>query len=86
MKKLLLPIVVVLPFVGQAQFSSGTVNLNAANMTVKLDVDAVKVKLKVTGADNSMLGIGFGSQGMANGSFGFIFSSNANNDFIFKGS
>ncbi|WP_262149209.1 T9SS type A sorting domain-containing protein [Chryseobacterium foetidum] len=85
MKKLLL--ISSLAFAGfaQAQFSSGTVNLTAAAMTVKLDTNATTATITLIGDSNSMMGIGFGSSGMASGSDGFIYNSSTNRDFTFGG-
>ncbi|MET3035280.1 T9SS type A sorting domain-containing protein [Chryseobacterium sp. NRRL B-14859] len=90
MKKVLLTISMVLANFAWAQFSSGTVALPAASMTVKLDTTPTGVTLTITGDSNSMLGIGFGgngvdSGGMASGTDGFIYNSTANRDFTFVG-
>lgn len=68
-----------------AQFSSGIVSLPAASMTVKVDVNASNVTMTLTGDSNAMLGIGFGSDGMADGSDGYIYNSGANRDYTFSG-
>lgn len=90
MKKTLLTISLALANFAWAQFSSGTVNLPATSMTVKLDTSPTGVTLTVTGDSNSMLGIGFGgngssSGGMASGTDGFIYNSSANRDYTFIG-
>ncbi|MCY1663414.1 T9SS type A sorting domain-containing protein [Chryseobacterium sp. SL1] len=85
MKKVLLTLSMALAISVGAQFSSGTVNLSAAAMTVKLDTNATTATLTLTGDSNSMLGIGFGSSGMANGSDGFIYNSSSNRDYTFVG-
>ncbi|NIF03920.1 T9SS type A sorting domain-containing protein [Chryseobacterium sp. Tr-659] len=90
MKKVLLVINVAFASFAWAQFSSGTVNLPTASMTVKLDTTPTGVTMTLTGDSNSMLGIGFGgngvnSGGMANGSDGFIYNSSANRDYTFIG-
>ncbi|WP_300685349.1 T9SS type A sorting domain-containing protein [Chryseobacterium sp.] len=90
MKKTLLTISLALANLVWAQFSSGTVNLPATAMTVKLDTTPTGVTLTVTGDSNSMLGIGFGgngssSGGMAPGTDGFIYNSSANRDYTFIG-
>ncbi|MFZ4930441.1 T9SS type A sorting domain-containing protein [Chryseobacterium sp. Mn2064] len=90
MKKTLLTISLALANLAWAQFSSGTVNLPATSMTVKLDTSPTGVTLTVTGDSNSMLGIGFGGNGsstggMAPGSDGFIYNSSANRDYTFIG-
>lgn len=91
MKKVLLTFSLALANLVWAQFSTGTVNLPAAGMTVKIVTTATQVTLTLTGDSNSMLGIGFGGNGadtggMANGSDGFIYNSNsASRDFTFIG-
>nr|WP_315026188.1 T9SS type A sorting domain-containing protein [uncultured Chryseobacterium sp.] len=90
MKKTLLTISIALTNLVWAQFSSGTVNLPATSMTVKLDTTPAGATLTVTGDSNSMLGIGFGGNGvntggMASGSDGFIYNSSANRDYTFIG-
>ncbi len=85
MKKLLLTFSMALANFAWAQFSSGTVPLSATGMTVKLDTTPAGVTITVTGDSNSMLGIGFGSVGMAAGSDGFIYNSTANRDYTFPG-
>jgi len=85
MKKLLLISSLVLATTVGAQFSSGTVNLGSTGMTVKLDTTPTLATLTLTGPDNSYLGIGFGSVGMATGSDGFIYNSTANRDYTFGG-
>ncbi|KQT16493.1 secretion protein [Chryseobacterium sp. Leaf404] len=85
MKKILLISGLVLATVAQAQFSSGTVNLTAAAMTVKLDTNASTATITLIGDSNSMMGIGFGNSGMASGADGFIYNSSANRDYTFGG-
>ncbi len=85
MKKLLLISSLAFGVTAQAQFSSGTVNLPAASMTVKIDTNATNVTLTLIGDSNSMLGIGFGTSGMANGADGFIYNSSSNRDYTFAG-
>jgi len=85
MKKTLLALSVLLANFALAQFSSGTVNLPNTAMTVKLDTTPAGVTITVTGDSNSMLGIGFGSVGMAAGADGFIYNSSANRDYGFTG-
>lgn len=90
MKKVLLTFSVALANLVWAQFSTGTVSLPAASMTVKIVTTATQVTLTLTGDSNSMLGIGFGGNGadtggMASGSDGFIYNSGANRDFTFIG-
>ncbi len=85
MKKTLLTLSVLMANFALAQFSSGTVNLPATSMTVKLDTTPSGVTITVTGDSNSMLGIGFGTVGMASGSDGFIYNSSANRDYTFVG-
>lgn len=85
MKKTLLALSVLMANFALAQFSSGTVNLPATSMTVKLDTTPSGVTITVTGDSNSMLGIGFGTVGMASGSDGFIYNSSANRDYTFVG-
>ncbi|KQS89165.1 T9SS type A sorting domain-containing protein [Chryseobacterium sp. Leaf394] len=85
MKKLLLISGLALASIAQAQFSSGTVNLTAAAMTVKLDTNTTTATITLTGDSNSMMGIGFGSSGMASGSDGFIYNSSPNRDYTFGG-
>lgn len=85
MKKTLLTLSLALANFAWAQFSSGVVNLPATSMTVKLDTTPTGVTLTLTGDSNSMLGIGFGTSGMATGADGFIYNSSANRDYIFTG-
>lgn len=85
MKKLLLITSLAFASLVQAQFSSGTVNLTAAAMTVKLDTSPTTVTITLIGDSNSMMGIGFGNSGMANGADGFIYNSSANRDYNFVG-
>lgn len=90
MKKTLLTLSLVLANFAWAQFSSGTVPLSATGMTVKLDTTPAGVTLTVTGDSNSMLGIGFGGNGidtggMASGADGFIYNASANRDYSFSG-
>lgn len=85
MKKLLLISSLALATIAQAQFSSGTVNLSAAGMSVKLDTSPTTVTITLNGDSNSMLGIGFGTSGMAGGSDGFIYNSAATRDYTFGG-
>ncbi|WP_433625408.1 T9SS type A sorting domain-containing protein [Chryseobacterium cucumeris] len=84
MKKTLLALSVLIANFALAQFSSGTVNLPATSMTVKLDTTPSGVTITVTGDSNSMMGIGFGTTGMAAGSDGFIYNSSANRDYSFS--
>lgn len=84
MKKTLLALSVLFANFALAQFSSGTVNLPATSMTVKLDTTPSGVTITVTGDSNSMMGIGFGTTGMAAGSDGFIYNSSANRDYSFN--
>lgn len=85
MKKLLLISSLALATSVGAQFSTGTVNLPAAGMTVKLDTNSTTVTLTLTGNNNSMLGIGFGTVGMEAGSDGFIYNTSVNRDYTFAG-
>ncbi|WP_347217835.1 T9SS type A sorting domain-containing protein [Chryseobacterium sp.] len=85
MKKTLLTFSIVLANFAWAQFSSGTVALPVTGMTVKLDTAPTGVTLTLTGDSNSMLGIGFGTIGMASGSDGFIYNASANRDYTFIG-
>lgn len=85
MKKLLLMSSIALATSLGAQFSSGTVNLSAASMTVKLDTNATTATITLVGDSNSMIGIGFGNSGMASGADGFIYNSSANRDYTFGG-
>ncbi|MCS3530578.1 T9SS type A sorting domain-containing protein [Chryseobacterium sp. JUb7] len=85
MKKVLLTLSLVIANFALAQFSSGVVNLGTTGMTVKLETTSTLATLTVTGADNSFLGIGFGSSGMAGGADGFIYNSTANRDYTFNG-
>ena len=90
MKKTLLTLSMVLANFAWAQFSSGTVPLSATGMTVKLDTTPSGLTMTVTGDSNSMLGIGFGGNGvdtggMASGSDGFIYNASASRDYTFIG-
>jgi len=85
MKKVLLLANLALAPLMWAQFSSGTVVLPSAGMSVKLDTNATTVTLTLVGDSNSMMGIGFGNVGMASGSDGFIYNSSANRDYTFTG-
>lgn len=85
MKKFLLISSLALATIAQAQFSSGTVTLSSAAMTVKLDTNASTATITLSGDSNSMMGIGFGTSGMANGADGFIYNSSSNRDYNFVG-
>ncbi|WP_449400790.1 hypothetical protein [Chryseobacterium wanjuense] len=86
MKKVLLTLSMALATsLGAQFFSTGTVNLPTASMTVKIVTDPTTVTMTLTGDSNSMLGIGFGSSGMAAGADGFIYNSSANRDYTFNG-
>ena len=85
MKKILLSMGMLLANFAWAQFTTGTVSLPTASMTVKIDTTPTTVTLTLTGDSNSMLGIGFGSSGMASGADGFIYNSTSNRDFTFGG-
>ncbi|MCE3076620.1 T9SS type A sorting domain-containing protein [Chryseobacterium gwangjuense] len=89
MKKTLLILGMLLANFAWAQFTTGTVSLPTTGMTVKIDTTPTTVTLTVTGDSNSMLGIGFGSSGMANGADGFVYNSlsttNTNIDYTFSG-
>ncbi|WP_288374210.1 T9SS type A sorting domain-containing protein [uncultured Chryseobacterium sp.] len=85
MKKTLLAISLALANFAWAQFSSGVVNLPNTAMTVKLDTTPTGVTMTITGDSNSMMGIGFGTTGMAAGADGFIYNSSVNRDYSFSG-
>ncbi|MCJ7933390.1 MAG: T9SS type A sorting domain-containing protein [Chryseobacterium sp.] len=85
MKKVLLTLSLVLANFAWAQFTSGTVNLPVTSMTVKLDTTPAGVTITITGDSNSMMGIGFGSTGMAAGADGFIYNASASRDYSFSG-
>ena len=85
MKKLLLISSLVLATTVSAQFSSGVVTLGSTGMTVKLDTTPTTATITLTGDSNSMLGLGFGSSGMANGADGFIYNSTSSRDYTFGG-
>lgn len=85
MKKLLLISSLVLATTVSAQFSSGIVTLGSTGMTVKLDTTPTTATITLTGDSNSMLGLGFGSSGMANGADGFIYNSTSSRDYTFGG-
>ncbi|REC62773.1 secretion protein [Chryseobacterium pennae] len=85
MKKTLFTLGLLIANFAWAQFSSGTVALSATSMTVKLDTTPTGVTLTLTGDSNSMLGIGFGTIGMASGSDGFIYNASTNRDYTFIG-
>ncbi|KMQ67070.1 secretion protein [Chryseobacterium sp. FH2] len=85
MKKVLLTFSLAFANFVFAQFTTGTVSLPTADMTVKIDTTPTTVTMTLTGDSNSMLGIGFGSSGMANGADGFIYNSSANRDYTFGG-
>lgn len=85
MKKLLLISSLALTKIVQAQFSSGTVNLTAAAMSVKLDTNGTNATITLIGDSNSMMGIGFGNSGMSSGADGFIYNATVNRDYTFNG-
>lgn len=86
MKKILLTLSMALASsLGAQFFSTGTVNLPTASMTVKIVTNPTTVTLTLTGDSSSMLGIGFGNSGMASGADGFIYNSTANRDYSFNG-
>lgn len=86
MKKVLLTLSMALASsLGAQFFSTGTVNLPTASMTVKIVTNPTTVTLTLTGDSNSMLGIGFGTNGMEAGADGFVYNSSANRDYSFNG-
>jgi len=85
MKKILLSLGVLLANFAWAQFTTGTVSLPTTSMTVKIDTTPTTVTLTLTGDSNSMLGIGFGTSGMASGADGFIYNSASSRDYTFGG-
>jgi hypothetical protein len=86
MKKVLLTLSMALASsLGAQFFSTGTVNLPTASMTVKIVTNPTTVTMTLTGDSSSMLGIGFGPNGMATGADGFIYNSSANRDYTFGG-
>lgn len=86
MKKVLLTLSMALASsLGAQFFSSGTVNLGSTGMTVKLVTTPTDATITLTGPDNSFMGIGFGSSGMATGADGFIYNATANRDYTFNG-
>jgi hypothetical protein len=86
MKKILLTLsMAAASSLGAQFFSTGTVNLPTASMTVKIVTNPTTVTLTVTGDSNSMLGIGFGTNGMEAGADGFIYNSSSNRDYGFSG-
>lgn len=86
MKKILLTLSMALASsLGAQFFSTGTVNLPTASMTVKIVTNPTTVTMTLTGDSSSMLGIGFGPNGMESGADGFIYNSSASRDYIFNG-
>lgn len=90
MKKVLLTLSMALATsLGAQFFSTGTVSLPTASMTVKIVTDPTTVTLTLTGDSNSMFGIGFGTVGMANGADGFVYNANSSTnsglDYTFGG-
>ncbi|WP_379968637.1 T9SS type A sorting domain-containing protein [Epilithonimonas sp. UC225_85] len=68
-----------------SQFSTGVVSLPTTAMTIKIDVDPTNVTMTLTGSSTAWLGVGFGPDGMAAGTDGFIYNSSANRDYMFNG-
>lgn len=68
-----------------SQYTTGTVNLTATGMTIKLDINSTTVTMTLTGDSSSMLGIGFGNDGMLSGDDGYIYNSSTNRDYTFIG-
>ncbi len=88
MRKTILVLGLALANLLNAQFSSGIVNLPNSAMTIKIDTNPTTVTLTLTGDSNSMLAIGFGSNGsngMEGGLDGFIYNSSASRDYTFAG-
>lgn len=86
MKKVLLTLSMALAsLIGAQTFSTGTVSLPTTGMTVRIVTNPTTVTMILTGDSNSMLGIGFGTSGMASGADGFIYNSSANRDYSFSG-
>ncbi|MDR6159927.1 hypothetical protein QF023_003443 [Chryseobacterium sp. SLBN-27] len=86
MKKILLTLSMALASsLGAQFFSTGTVNLPTASMTVKIVTDPTTVTMTLTGDSSSMLGIGFGPSGMESGADGFIVNLGGNRDYTFNG-
>ncbi|MEY8758964.1 T9SS type A sorting domain-containing protein [Chryseobacterium tongliaoense] len=88
MRKTILMLSLALANLVNAQFSSGIINLPNSAMTIKLDTNPTTVTLTLTGDSNSMLAIGFGSNGsngMTAGLDGFIYNSSASRDYTFAG-
>lgn len=86
-KKLLLIGIIAFNGLFYSQFNTGTVSLPTAGMTVKFAVDATTVTMTLTGDSSSMLGIGFGDDGlgMTSGYDGYIYNTTANRDYTFNG-
>lgn len=69
-----------------AQYSSGgPFAVGTTGVSVKMETTPTIVRLTLIGPSNSFLGLGAGSNGMANGADGFIYNSTASRDYTFNG-
>lgn len=68
-----------------AQFTTGTVDLIGSNRSIKIDTDATKVILTLTGPSTVWLGVGFGGTSMSSVSDMFIWNASSNRDYTPSG-
>jgi len=78
----LLALMVLLP--SFAQFTTGTVTLTGT-MSIKIDTDATKATLTLTGPSTTSLAIGFGGLSMGAVTDMFVWSSSSNRDYTSSG-
>jgi len=69
-----------------AQFTTGTVALSGSSRTIKIETDATKVTLTLTGSNTAWLGVGFGGSSMSTVTDMFIWNSTSNRDYTPSGS
>lgn len=67
-----------------AQFTTGTVTLTGT-MSIKIDTDATKATLTLTGPSTTSLAIGFGGLSMGAVTDMFVWSSSSNRDYTSSG-
>jgi len=78
----LLALMVLLP--SFAQFTTGTVTLTGT-MSIKIDTDATKATLTLTGPSTTSLAIGFGGLSMGAVTDMFVWSASSNRDYTSSG-
>jgi hypothetical protein len=69
-----------------AQSTTGIVPLSGSTRTIKIDTDASKVTLTITGPSTHWLGVGFGGNSMSSVSDMFIWNDTSSSDYTPSGS